>query len=131
MPKVVIPFEGSLEASFACRPAMTRFVEVPIRVQVPPRIDANESGIRSFCALMEELPLAHEKIRGVRSATIGVLLRNADKIVTGTIMRICAITSDLGLPRSKLKRESRPTYFQVRGKEREKQIIREDVIGGD
>ncbi len=53
------------------------FVEVPMTVRVPPSIEANESGMRSFDG--EVLPLcARSATTGTRMATTGVLLMNPD-----------------------------------------------------
>ncbi len=53
------------------------FVDVPMTVRVPPSIDANESGMRSFDG--EVLPLcARSATTGTRMATTGVLLMNPD-----------------------------------------------------
>ena len=57
-------------------PATTRFVLVPIRVNVPPSVVAKQSGMRSFDGEYR-CRFAKSMVAGVSTATIGVLFRNA------------------------------------------------------
>jgi hypothetical protein len=65
------------------------FVEVPISVQTPPNIEANERGIRSFEGAIP-LSLATFNKTGIKTATTGVLFINADKKATDSIVIIRA-----------------------------------------
>ena len=67
------------------RPCTTRFVEVPIRVHIPPKIAAYESGIRNFLR-GRPTRLAHALICGMKITTIGVLFRKADAEATTPII---------------------------------------------
>ena len=78
-------------------PSTTRLVEVPISVQVPPRMLANDRGIIS-CELGMFTRRLHFCRMGIMMATTGVLLRKALTNATGTMSRICALAAFLGLP---------------------------------
>ena len=56
---------------------MIRFVEDPVSVQVPPRIQANDRGISSLDDLSSE-DLASDSTIGKNTTTTGVLLTNAE-----------------------------------------------------
>ena len=58
-------------------PSMMRLVEVPVSVQVPPRMQANESGMSRREALSSEL-LARRSTMGRKTTTTGVLLTKAE-----------------------------------------------------
>ena len=88
-------------------PATTRFVLVPIRVQVPPRIDAYDSG-KSISETLKWQRRAQPVTRGTNIATTGVLLRNADSAATGNIMRSWPPASDRGRPSTTRAARSRP-----------------------
>jgi hypothetical protein len=68
-------------------PETRRFVDVPIRVVIPPRIAANESGIRSFDTGIPVFML-HTCSLGISMATIGVLFRKADIAAVLNIRRL-------------------------------------------
>jgi len=57
-----------------------------MRVHVPPRIDAYDSG-SSISETLNWLRRAQPVTSGTNIATTGVLLRNADSAATGNIMR--------------------------------------------
>ena len=76
-------------------------------VQVPPRIDAYESGISISDALKWQR-LAQLVTSGTNIATTGVLLRNADSAATGNIMRSCPPASERGRPSTTRPARSRP-----------------------
>jgi len=69
--------EGSFFASSDCRPETTRLVEVPMRVQVPPRTVAKERGMSSFLAGTLQRR-DQDRRMGMSRATIGVLFRKAE-----------------------------------------------------
>ena len=56
---------------------------MPISVHVPPKIDANESGIIT-CSLGMLMFSAHRCTIGIITATTGVLFRNAEVKAIGT-----------------------------------------------
>ena len=62
-------------------------VEVPISVHTPPNMDAKERGINSFSGLIF-IALEQLNTTGIKSATTGVLLINADKKETKMSMEI-------------------------------------------
>ena len=81
-------------------PSTTRFVDVPISVHVPPRMDAKDSGMKS-CALCTPILCAHFCNIGIMIATTGVLFRNAETNAMGTMRRICADAASFGWPNSR------------------------------
>eukprot|EP00957_Ditylum_brightwellii_P007265 552449-Ditylum_brightwellii.AAC.1 len=80
------------------KPATTKFVEVPINVQVPPNILAKLSGTSNCCG---ETPifLPHLCTIGIITATTGVLFKKADMMAMGSMRRNCAAAVDFGRPR--------------------------------
>mmetsp|Transcript_8080 Transcript_8080/g.34334 ORF Transcript_8080/g.34334 Transcript_8080/m.34334 type:complete len:229 (-) Transcript_8080:477-1163(-) len=80
-------------------PSTTRLVDVPISVHVPPNMLANDRGIIS-CELGMFTRRLHFCRMGIMMATTGVLLRNALTNATGTMSRICALATFLGVPSS-------------------------------
>ena len=64
----------------------TRFVLVPIIEQVPPNVAAKAIGMKSFDGLIRDF-LQMSSTTGMNIATIGVLLRNALSVVTGSSNR--------------------------------------------
>mmetsp|Transcript_18082 Transcript_18082/g.39411 ORF Transcript_18082/g.39411 Transcript_18082/m.39411 type:complete len:234 (+) Transcript_18082:3276-3977(+) len=82
---------------FSNNPATTRFVDVPIRVHVPPRILAKLSGTSNCCA---DWPILfdHFCTIGIITATTGVLFKKAEIIAMGIINRDCADATVLGRP---------------------------------
>ena len=69
-------------------PLASRLVLVPSSVQVPPNIDAYESGISSF---EEAIPISRESVSttGINTMTTGVLLIKAETAATPiTIMNM-------------------------------------------
>ena len=82
-------------------PSTTRLVDVPIRVHVPPRMDAKDRGMNSCDGEMPHF-FDHFCRIGIMMATTGVLLRNAETNATGTMRRTCALATVLGVPRSLL-----------------------------
>ena len=72
----------------------TRLVEVPIRVQIPPRIVTYERGIRKYVAgsLTE---LAHRLMMGAKITTTGVLFRKAEINAMLGSMRIWALNTEV------------------------------------
>ncbi len=67
------------------KPWTTRFVLVPIREHVPPRIDRNERGINSRDGEMRRL--RHQPIStGTRRATLGVLFNTMAEGIRTTAM---------------------------------------------
>ena len=90
------------------------FVEVPINVQTPPNIDANERGIKSFEGLMLFFLAAFNKI-GIKTATTGVLLMKAEIIAITHIVTISAVQKpylNILVDRSPKKR-SAPVLFKA------------------
>lgn len=79
---------SSGKASF-CFPATTRFVDVPMRVTVPPRMDAKESGMSRWPGASPAF-LAQDVRIGIITATMGVLFMKAERIITGITMRTMA-----------------------------------------
>jgi len=75
---------------------MTKFVEVPISVNMPPKIERYEMGISNFEALV---PVLFEIlfVIGIKIDTIGVLFKNADKpvIVTNNLSGLKLVASKL------------------------------------
>ena len=66
-------------------PCTTRLVEVPIKVQIPPKMVTYDRGIRNFVAgsLTES---AHRLMMGAKITTTGVLFRKAEmKEMVGSI----------------------------------------------
>jgi hypothetical protein len=88
---------GSVSASM--RAFTTRLVEVPMRVDMPPRIEANESGI-SMMRGDRLFRAAHASTTGMSAATIGVLLRKAEAMAVGKHRRRMAKRWLAGLPSS-------------------------------
>ena len=72
-----------------CRatPSTNTLVDVPIKVHIPPKIEAYDSGISN---LLAEKPASFAVLRimGMKRATIGVLLMNAETRATDNIMAI-------------------------------------------
>ena len=68
------------------RPETTRLVDVPIRVIIPPKMAANESGMRYFDG---ERPVRSAQLVtwGTSIATIGVLFKKADAAAVGVSSR--------------------------------------------
>ena len=72
---------------------------VPIKVHVPPKIDENESGMKSCAG--EILHFRHHFWTiGIIIATTGVLFKNAETMAMGIINLNCASATDLGFPNS-------------------------------
>ncbi len=67
-----VPFSTSNELT-------SRFVEVPTKVNVPPKIAAYDSGINTFDGLTSNF-CATLIVIGINTATIAVLLTKADAI---------------------------------------------------
>jgi|GEM_PF-5189834 len=67
-------------------PETTRLVDVPMRVMTPPRIAANDRGIRKRDT-GSRLERAHDDTSGNSIATRGVLLNTDDNPATGTQSR--------------------------------------------
>ena len=88
-------------------PNTTRFVLVPMSVHVPPKMDANDSGIIT-CSFGMFMFSAHRWTMGIITATTGVLFRNPDVSAMGTISRSCAPAIVRGLPSSLDMYQSRP-----------------------
>ena len=78
-------------------PLTMRLVLVPMMVQRPPKMAAKLRGIMSRETGMRQRRL-HSSTKGTIIATTGVLLRNADRPVTGSINRIWAEATELGRP---------------------------------
>jgi|GEM_PF-6907474 len=64
-------------------PLTSRFVDVPIRVHIPPNITTKESGIKNRDAEISAF-LADLLITGINVATTGVLFTKADIVPTKT-----------------------------------------------
>ena len=79
-------------------PWTTRLVLVPISVHMPPRIAAKDNGM-SNCEEDTRMRFDQSLITGMSIATMGVLLRNALKAVTGSMRRIWARSGESGWPR--------------------------------
>ena len=71
---------------------MIRFVEEPVSVQVPPRIQAKDRGISSLDDLSSE-DLASDSTIGKNTTTTGVLLTNAESTAPTIIMVISVLIS--------------------------------------
>ena len=71
-------------------PCTTRFVEVPIKVHIPPNIVTYERGIKNFVA-GSLTASAHRLMIGAKITTTGVLFRNADTKATGGSILACAL----------------------------------------
>lgn len=71
-------------------PCTTRFVEVPIKVHIPPNIVTYERGIKNFVA-GSFTASAHRLMIGAKITTTGVLFRNADTKATGGSILACAL----------------------------------------
>ncbi|EAR66009.1 hypothetical protein B14911_11842 [Bacillus sp. NRRL B-14911] len=67
-------------------PLTNKFVEVPISVMVPPRMEAYESGISTFEGWIL-FSIAHFCRKGRKRVTNGVLLMKAEAVLTGTMIR--------------------------------------------
>ena len=76
---------------------MTKFVDVPINVHVPPRMDANDNGMNNCAGAILHF-LLHFCTIGIMIATTGVLFKNALTAAIGTINRACAAAAVLGVP---------------------------------
>ena len=74
-------------------PSTRRLVEVPISVQVPPRMLANDSGISSFDGANPRV-WETEIITGVRMTTTGVLFMNAEIRATRVVITATAISGE-------------------------------------
>mmetsp|Transcript_26954 Transcript_26954/g.39911 ORF Transcript_26954/g.39911 Transcript_26954/m.39911 type:complete len:346 (+) Transcript_26954:1811-2848(+) len=82
----------------ACnKPTTTRFVDVPINVQVPPRMDAKLNGISNCCGLTP-IFFPHRCTIGIMTTTTGVLLRKALTMAIGSMSLSCAPAALLGRP---------------------------------
>ena len=68
---------NEIRPSSAAVELTSKFVEVPIKVQHPPRMEAKESGMSSLDGLMFRLA-ARPVTMGRKSKTTGVLLTNAE-----------------------------------------------------
>ena len=88
------------------RPETTRLVDVPISVTVPPRMAANDSGMRYREG---ESPLRSAQLVtcGTSIATIGVLLRKAEAPAVGTSSRASARRLVPAPPRARNERLNR------------------------
>ena len=93
-------------------PVTTRFVDVPINVHVPPKMLANDKGIKT-CFLLIPLFSAHLWTIGIITATTGVLFKNADIIAIGNINRICADAIVFGLPKKRPMYQSKPPVLDI------------------
>mmetsp|Transcript_688 Transcript_688/g.968 ORF Transcript_688/g.968 Transcript_688/m.968 type:complete len:205 (-) Transcript_688:412-1026(-) len=82
---------------FCSKPTTTKFVEVPINVQVPPRILAKLSGINNCCGLTP-IFFPHRCTIGIITTTTGVLFKNALMKAIGIINFNCAAAVLFGLP---------------------------------
>ncbi len=71
---------------------MTRLVDVPTTELRPPNMALYDRGIKKVDGL-SSLSLAQSLMRGMRSATMGVLFRNVDRIKT---MIVCLSKATLG-----------------------------------
>ena len=90
------------------RPLSTRFVEVPMRVMVPPATAANESGIRNL-PTFHPYSWALDLRRGMSSATTGVLLMNPLSV---TVIRELLIRTPFELcPRRSMMRWKGNVFF--------------------
>ena len=71
-------------------PCTTKLVDVPIRVQIPPKMVTYERGIRNFVAgsLTDS---AQRLMIGAKITTTGVLLRKAETKAIGGSIRNCAL----------------------------------------
>ena len=78
------PVEPTLPLAMASMtsPAITRLVDVPMMVHMPPNMDAKLSG-RYNCRAGNRLARERSRITGIIMATRGVLLRNADPKAMG------------------------------------------------
>ena len=86
------PSVGFAAASSSAMPWTTRFVDVPISVQSPPRMVANDSGMSSFVAGIPTRS-AQRFTMGAKMTTTGVLLRKAEMNDTIGIMLNNALRS--------------------------------------
>jgi hypothetical protein len=82
-------------------PSTTKFVDVPMSVHVPPKIELNDNGMNN-CADEILHFLLHFCTMGIMIATTGVLFKNALTTAIGTINRICASAALLGVPNALL-----------------------------
>lgn len=77
---------GSSGKDSRCLPATTRFVDVPIRVMVPPRMDANDSGMKRWPGARPAF-LLQLVMMGISTKTTGELFMNAEITNTGRTIR--------------------------------------------
>ena len=82
-------------------PSTTKFVDVPISVHVPPKIELNDSGMNN-CADEILHFRDHFCTIGIMIATTGVLFKNALTTAIGTINRSCASAALFGVPKALL-----------------------------
>ena len=101
--------EKPLKPASCIIPSTTRFVEVPINVQIPPRIVAYERGIRNFAG-GSFIRLAQFLMIGAKITTTGVLFRKAEmKAMTGRTRRLVPATVDFFCGNmAKIKRSNTP-----------------------
>ena len=91
-------------------PLRTRFVEVPMRVMVPPATDANERGMRNR-PTFHPRSWALDFSKGMSRATIGVLLMNPLK---AAVMRELLIRIDrLEFPRMSMIRWKGSVFLRM------------------
>mmetsp|Transcript_29976 Transcript_29976/g.71301 ORF Transcript_29976/g.71301 Transcript_29976/m.71301 type:complete len:253 (+) Transcript_29976:2807-3565(+) len=88
-------------------PATTRFVLVPIRVHVPPSIEANDNGISSCDGAIPTF-FPHFWTIGIMITTTGVLFKKAEIIAIGIMRRSWAACVFTGCPSSFDMYQSRP-----------------------
>ena len=80
---------------FGSNDTMTKFVDVPIKVQHPPIILANEIGIKN-CDVGNFAFLVKRLMIGVISVIKGVLFKNADNIAINIHICIKLLVCDAG-----------------------------------
>jgi len=78
---------------FCATPSTRIFVEVPISVIVPPKIEAKESGISSLDGA-SPIDFARLMATGIKMTTTGVLLMKADNTITPAIIAMIATIGD-------------------------------------
>ena len=79
------------------RPCTIRIVLVPIRVHMPPRMAAYDTGRSNFDGDRQCFSV-HERTAGINMATSGVLFVNADTAATGKTRRASCLRTLRGLP---------------------------------
>ena len=85
MPPLLFHLATSTSCFLAISPLTATFVEVPINVQVPPRIDAKQTGISSFDGLVLSLR-ATDIVGPMKSDVTAVLFMNPDRPPTTVIV---------------------------------------------